>query len=128
MTSAVYAQNVNPPESKPIAGGAYISVPQDNNLSSNVVGLDIYNPDDKSIRTIKDIAMGPDGHTTAYIVSVGGFLGMGERYVAIIPSAINVSYHDTDKKWHAKMNATPDQLKAAPEFKYTGAWKAGRSG
>jgi hypothetical protein len=53
-------------------------------------------------------------------VSVGGFLGMDEHYVVVNPSAITVTYSDSDKKWHAAMNATADQLKAAPEFKYSG--------
>jgi sporulation protein YlmC with PRC-barrel domain len=105
----------------------YVSVPENNDLSSKVVGLDIYNNDNKDIGKVQDIALTPDGRTTAYIVSVGGFLGMGERYVAVSPTAVSVTYSDTDKKWHAKMNATADQLKAAPEFKYTGRWNANRS-
>src|ERR1700761_3181050 len=119
-----FAQDIPSGTSTADAGANYITVPQDNRLSSNVVGLEIYNDDDKVIGTIKDIAWSPDGHASAYIVSVGGVLGIGERHIAIIPPAINVSYHDTDKKWHAKMNVTPDQLKAAPEFKYTGPWNA----
>lgn len=98
-----------------------------NDLSSNLVGLDIYNDDNKDIGTIKDIAMNPEGRATAYIVSVGGFLGMGDRYIAVNPSAVKVTYNDGDKKWHAKMNATADQLKAAPEFKYTGRWNGSRT-
>jgi hypothetical protein len=64
--------------------------------------------------------MNQNGRAQAYIVSVGGILGMGEHYVAVNPSAVKVSYNDSDKKWHAAMSATTDQLKAAPEFKYTG--------
>ena len=63
----------------------------------------------------------------AYIVSVGGFLGMGEHYVAVNPSAVKVTYGDSDKKWHASMNANADQLKNAPEFKYTGKWSGSRT-
>ncbi|MGY3487127.1 sporulation protein YlmC with PRC-barrel domain [Bradyrhizobium sp. USDA 4011] len=99
---------------------AYVTVPSNDDLSSKVVGLDIYNKENKDIGTIKDIALNPNGRTSAYIVSVGGFLGMGEHYVAVNPEAVNVTYKDN--KWHAAMNATADQLKAAPEFKYSGRW------
>jgi hypothetical protein len=34
-----------------------------------------------------------------------------------------VSYNTNDNKWTATMNATKDQLKAAPEFKFEGKWK-----
>lgn len=100
----------------------YVNVPANDELSSKLVGLDIYNKDNKDIGTIKDIALDPNGRTTAYVVSVGGFLGMGDHYVAVNPAAVNVTYNKSDNKWHASMNATADQLKAAPEFKYSGRW------
>jgi hypothetical protein len=52
------------------------------------------------------------------ILSVGGFLGMGEHYVAVSPSSVNVRYDSKNDKWLASMNTTKDALKAAPEFKY----------
>jgi hypothetical protein len=64
---------------------------------------------------------------TGYILSVGGFLGMGTRYVAVNPDALMVSYDAQNKVWKATMNATKDQLKSAPEFKYGGQWTASRS-
>ena len=107
------------------SAGTYVNVATSDDLSSKVVGLDIYNKDNKDIGTIKDIALNPNGRAAAYIVSVGGFLGMGEHYVAVNPGAVNVNYKDS--KWHATMNATADQLKAAPEFKYSGRWASSRT-
>ncbi|MGA7071297.1 PRC-barrel domain-containing protein [Bradyrhizobium sp.] len=109
------------------SSGTFLAVPQADELSSKVVGLDIYNNDNKDIGQIKDIAMNPNGRSQAYIVSVGGFLGMGEHYVAVNSSAVKVSYNEQDKKWHATMNANTDQLKSAPEFKYTGRWQSSRT-
>jgi sporulation protein YlmC with PRC-barrel domain len=108
-------------------GGTFISVPEGDDLSSKVVGLDIYNNDNKDIGTIKDIAMNPNGRVAAYIVSVGGFLGMGEHYVAVNPSSVKVTYSDSEKKWHASMNANEGQLKSAPEFRYSGKWSGSRT-
>ncbi len=109
------------------SSSTFVSIPQNDELSSKVVGLDIYNTDNKDIGQIKDIALNGNGRSQAYIVSVGGFLGLGEHYVAVNPSAVKVSYNEQDKKWHASMNATADQLKAAPEFKYTGRWQSNRT-
>ncbi len=50
------------------------------------------------------------------ILSVGGFLGMGEHYVAVSPSSVRVSYNKDKDTWSAKMNTTKEALKAAPEF------------
>lgn len=87
-------------------------------FSSKLRGLNIYNQDNRSIGEISDIAFNSSHTVEAYIVSVGGFLGLGERYVAISPSAVDVHWDASAKKWQAKMNATAEQLKAAPEFKY----------
>ena len=109
------------------SSGTFVSVPENDELSSKVVGLDVYNNDNKDIGQIKDIALSSNGRSQAYIVSVGGFLGMGNRYIAVNPSAVKVTYNENDKKWHASMNATADQLRAAPEFKYSGRWQSNRT-
>jgi sporulation protein YlmC with PRC-barrel domain len=88
-------------------------VPAQDELSSNVVGLDVYNEDKQNIGTIKDIALDASG-LNGYIVSVGGVIG---KDVVVRPSAI--SFNAKDNKWHATMNVDADQLKAAPEYKYS---------
>ncbi len=105
----------------------FVSVPNADDLSSNLIGLDVYNNANQNVGQIKDIAMNQHGRAQAFIVSVGGFLGLGQHYVAVNPNDIKVSYNDSDKKWHATMNATSAQLKNAPEFKYSGRWNASKS-
>lgn len=90
-------------------------------LSYNLVGLNIHNGQDENIGEIKDLIIS-DGMLTGYIVSVGGFLGIGERYVIVSPASVEIVYNETDKKWSAKMDTTKDALNAAPEFKYEGRW------
>lgn len=97
---------------------SYPSVMSTAMFTSKIKGLTIYNQDNKSVGEIEDIAFGTNKSLDAYIVSVGGFLGMGEHYVAVSPSAVDIKYDANAKKWMAKMNATVDQVKAAPEFKY----------
>ena len=97
-------------------------------LSSNVVGLDVYDANNSNnLGTIKDVAFDSSKRATAYIMSVGGVLGMGARYVAVNPDAVNISYDMNDKKWRANMNVTKEALNSAPEFKYGGQWSASRS-
>jgi sporulation protein YlmC with PRC-barrel domain len=57
-------------------------VPAHDELSSNVVGLNVYNKDKQNIGTIKNIALDANG-LNGYIVSVGEFLGMGDHYVVV---------------------------------------------
>ncbi len=97
---------------------SYPSVMSTAMFTSKIKGLTIYNQDNKSVGEIEDIAINANRSVDAYIVSVGGFLGIGEHYVAISPSAVDVKWDAVAKKWTAKMVATAEQLKSAPEFKY----------
>jgi hypothetical protein len=102
------------------AGGgasAFMAVPADERMGSKTVGLDVYNNANQDIGTIKDVAYSGSA-IEAYIVGVGGFLGMGDHYVAVNPASVHISWDANSKTWHAAMDTTEDQLKAAPEFKY----------
>jgi sporulation protein YlmC with PRC-barrel domain len=111
----------------PKDGPSFVKVQNSDMLSSNVVGLDVYNGQNNNIGKIQDIAFNASKQMTGYILSVGGFLGMGTHYVAVDPNAVMVQYDAGHNTWRATMNATKDQLKAAPEFKYSGQWTASRS-
>jgi sporulation protein YlmC with PRC-barrel domain len=111
----------------PPNGPSFIQVQNSDMLSSNLVGLDVFNEQNDNIGKVQDVAFNASKQMTGYILSVGGFLGMGTRYVAVDPNAVLVQYDASNNKWHATMNATKAELKSAPEFKYSGQWTAGRS-
>ena len=118
-----------------LAGGAladmatpqFVTLQPTDMLSSNIVGLDVYDSANNNVGTIKDVAFDSSKAVKGYIVSVGGFLGMGAHYVAVDMGSVALKYDGADKKWHANMQASKDQLKAAPEFKYEGQWNASKS-
>jgi hypothetical protein len=58
----------------------------------------------------------PEGHVTAMIIAVGGFLGIGEKDVAVPFASIRAS--EKNDKWYLVLNTTKDTLKAAPGFTY----------
>ncbi|MGI6244428.1 MAG: PRC-barrel domain-containing protein [Pseudochelatococcus sp.] len=108
----------------PVAPPAVTPVPAASVLSSNLTGLSVVNAGNETVGEIKDLVLGTGNVLTGVVVSVGGFLGLGEHYVVIDPSTIAVSYNETDKRWEARINATTDELKAAPAFKYEGKWRS----
>ena len=99
------------------AEAKFSTVSKDEMFSSKLKGLNVYNQKDESVGEITDIAM-KGNQVDALILSVGGFLGMGEHYVAVSPSSVNIRHDSKNDKWLASMNTTKDALKAAPEFKY----------
>src|SRR6476659_2903804 len=99
------------------AEAKFSTVSKDEMFSSKLKGLNVYNQKDESVGEITDIAI-KGSQVDALILSVGGFLGMGEHYVAVSPFLFNDKAATKNDKWVATMNTTKEALKAAPEFKY----------
>lgn len=108
----------------PAAEPRFVSVTDANVLSSNLLGLNVLNAGGETVGEIKDIVLSTENGVSGVVVSVGGFLGLGEHYVIVDPASLVVSYDAEGKKWQARMNATAEQLKAAPAFTYEGKWKS----
>ena len=68
---------------------------------------------------IEDLVIDNGKTITSVVVSVGGFLGMGESYVVLDPSTVGLN--QKDGKWRAFVDTSKDNLKNAPKFKYTKA-------
>jgi len=116
LASPVFAQSTTSGTAP--ADAKFSTVAKDEMFSSKLKGLNVYNQKDEKVGEISDLAIGKGQQVQAMILSVGGFLGVGEHYVAVSPSSLNVKYDKDKDTWRATMNATKDQLKAAPEFKY----------
>jgi uncharacterized protein YrrD len=102
-------------------------------LASKIRGADVYGTNDEKIGDISDLMFTKDGKLEAYIVSVGGFLGVGAKEVALAPSSLQLT-QDKDS-WKVKVSMSKDQLAQAPHFERykdtsttTGAAPAGSSG
>ena len=54
------------------------------------------------------------------MVSVGGFLGMGEHHVVVDPGTITINADEGGEGWTAMANTTREALEQAPEFEYEG--------
>lgn len=102
------------------AAPKFLSVAPSDALASNMVGLDVYNAGNENVGEIEDLVFDASKNTKGIVLSVGGFLGIGSKYVVVDPAAVTVRYDEGGKQWKASMNATKDQLNAAPEYKYQG--------
>jgi hypothetical protein len=93
----------------------------DQMVSSKFKGTDVLGPDNAHIGDVSDLLFTKDGQIKAYIVGVGGFLGIGEKNVAIDPSAFQPvadSNANDPNDMKLKVTWTKDQLKNAPSFEY----------
>jgi sporulation protein YlmC with PRC-barrel domain len=103
----------------PVVGGAVLAVNVDvvattGYRASRLLGSDIYNDKGEKIGVLDDFIVGSDANVSVAVLSVGGFLGMGDRKVAV-PASLLIS---NEKGQTVLPDATEDQLKALPEFVY----------
>ncbi|MDQ0454999.1 PRC-barrel domain-containing protein [Rhizobium paknamense] len=101
------------------ASGTYITQQGADQLAaSNFIGQNVYTSDNKSIGEVNDLILQQNGGVVAVVVGVGGFLGMGQKDVAMPMDKINVTRDGQDAtKVRLTTMETADALKSAPEFK-----------
>lgn len=100
--------------------GGFVQTQQSTDwLGSKLIGSSVYGPDNASIGEINDVVIGGDGKISAVVVGVGGFLGVGEKSVALPFQNISVTRKpDSSSIDKVTVSYTKDQLKNAPAFAY----------
>ena len=92
------------------------SLPADSGTVTNYYKQNVYDPSDNKIGEIVDVLVDQEGRVNALIIGVGGFLGAGEKDIAVPFNAVHGK--KKDNKWWLVMNTTKDALKTAPSYKY----------
>jgi hypothetical protein len=81
--------------------------------SSKIVGSSVVNEANETVGAVDDLIVTPNEKAPYAVLSVGGFLGIGTKYVVVPFGSLQMQ----DKKI-VLPGATKDALKALPEFKY----------
>jgi hypothetical protein len=101
------------------AGKAQIVSQQapDQMLASKFKGTDVIGADNVKIGDVNDILFDKDSKVLAYVVGVGGFLGIGSKDVALTPSSFQVQPANDRENMKLRLSMTKDELKNAADFK-----------
>ena len=81
--------------------------------TSKIVGSSVVNDANETVGKIDDLIVTPSEKVPFAVLSVGGFLGMGTKYVVVHYNALEVR-----GKQMVLPGATKESLKALPDFKY----------
>jgi hypothetical protein len=85
-------------------------------LASRFKGTDVIGKDDKKIGDVTDVLFDKTGKIEAFVVSVGGFLGMGAKDVALAPTSFEVVPGKDGGSDKLKLSLSQDELKQAQNF------------
>jgi hypothetical protein len=97
------------------------TMPAEDTTVTTYYKQDVNDPTDNKIGDVRDLIIDKDGRIVAAIVGVGGFLGIDEKNVAIPFDALKLTPESFGGKIVTKVltvNATKDELRSAPGFKY----------
>jgi sporulation protein YlmC with PRC-barrel domain len=113
------APTTPPPAAKPAAPVTGQILTQDANtvLAKDLMGANVYAPDKTKIGSISDLILAKDGRTVeGFVIGVGGFLGIGEKSVALKMDRLQIS-QGTEGGVQLMMDVKKDELANAPSFK-----------
>ena|SRR5579864_7003059 len=86
-------------------------------LTSKLKGTAVIGSDDQKIGDISDVLIDKMGHVKAFVVGIGGVLGIGAKQVALDMNAFKPMPATEGKSEQFKLSMTSDQLKQMAEFK-----------
>jgi len=104
------ANAAEPPNAQATSQGA------DQFRTSKLVGSKVYNKANENIGSVEDIILKPDGTLDTVVLSVGGFLGIGDKYVAVPFKSLQISRDNGSIK--IVTDGTKDSLKSLPDYQF----------
>jgi hypothetical protein len=120
--AAAQQQPVSPPETRPEApktpvAGQIMTQPENTVLARDLIGQTVTAPDNSKIGNISDLVLSKDGKTVeGFVIGVGGFLGIGERSVALKMDQLQIT-PAADGTVKLTADLKKDDLANAPAFK-----------
>jgi len=117
MMSSASAVTPAPRTAVQILSG-YTTVDTDR-LASKLIGAPVYDgkaKDANNLGSVKDLIIDENGNVAAVVVGVGGFLGLGEKQVAVDFHALQFVIADDNTERYV-LQTTKDELTNAPDFK-----------
>jgi sporulation protein YlmC with PRC-barrel domain len=91
--------------------------------ASDLIGMDVYNLENEAVGEVEDLVLDNGKNIKGIVISVGGFLGLGERNVAVQPGSVLIRRQGDAER--AVINTTKETLKNAPEFKFEARNRSG---
>ncbi|WP_159992350.1 PRC-barrel domain-containing protein [Roseomonas sp. 18066] len=80
------ARAESPPQ--PVAAALALAEPQPGWRASRVIGSPVFSEAEEQVGAVVDLILLEDGRVAALVLGVGGFLGVGTKYVAVPAPAV----------------------------------------
>jgi len=97
----------------------YVNAEPADLTADRLEGATVYGPNDENVGTINRIVLDDNGKGIKFVVlDVGGFLGLGERHIAVKMDQLNIVRSSNDNNdFRVYVDSDQARLKAQPEYK-----------
>lgn len=104
----------------PAAGANFMQSQQATDWrGSKLIGATVYGSDNASIGEVNDLLLASDGKVNGVVIGVGGFLGVGQKDVAVPFESLQIQRKQNSSSIDKiTVTYTKDQLSNAPKFAY----------
>ncbi len=79
-------------------------------------GITVYGPEDENVGEIGELILNDGGQITEAVIDVGGFLGIGERNVAVMFEELRILRGESGADFRVYIDSSEEQLEQLPEY------------
>jgi hypothetical protein len=101
--------------------GRFVELRPSDLLASNVIDIEVVNGKRERLGEIEDVVLDELRTIRAVVIGLEGVVGKADRHVAVDPASLRIA-RDEEGRWRAVLDASLDDLKAAPRIPYRSGW------
>jgi hypothetical protein len=101
---------------EPVVRDGYTTAAADFLTSEKLTGASVYDANDEEIGNVATLVLSDDGQVTQAVIDVGGWLGMGEKPVALNLTDVDILRNEAGDDVRVYLTKTKEELEAMPTF------------
>ena len=100
----------------PTAREGFVAAGAEDITADRLQGAAVYDQNDQRVGEVGEILLSEDGQVSDLVIDVGGFLGIGEKPVAMPMDSVDILRQDGGEEIRVYVSQAEDALEAMPRY------------
>jgi sporulation protein YlmC with PRC-barrel domain len=100
----------------PVEREGFVTAAAEAMTAETLQGAAVYDANDERVGEVGEIVLSPEGQVQQLVIDVGGFLGIGEKPVAMEMSSLDILQQDGGDEIRVYVSQTEEELEAMPRY------------
>jgi sporulation protein YlmC with PRC-barrel domain len=101
---------------EPVAREGYVTAAAETLTADVLEGAAVYDANDERVGEVGEILLSPEGQVEQLVIDVGGFLGIGEKPVALQMGSLDILQQDGGDEIRVYVSQTEDELEGMDRY------------